>query len=77
MSIAPIVRSAQVIRVLLKAGFKIVRQRGSHVHLEHTVDPTRITQVSVHSKPLPRWLLSTILKQARIKMIEFVKLLKK
>lgn len=77
MSIAPIVRSAEVIRALLKAGFKIVRQRGSHVHLEHIADPTRITQVSVHSKPLPRWLLSTILRQARVSMSEFVRLLRK
>ena len=77
MSIALIVRSAEIIRALRKAGFIVIRQRGSHVHLEHSIDPTRITQVSVHSKPLPRWLLTTILRQARISMKEFVKLLRK
>jgi len=77
MSIAPIVRGAEVIKALLKAGFKIVRQRGSHVHLEHVIDPTRITQVSLHSRTLPRWLLTTILRQSRISMKEFITLLKK
>ena len=77
MSIVPILTAKEIIRVLLKAGFKVVRQRGSHVHLEHTIDSSRITQVVIHSRTLPRGTLMGILRQAGISTDEFLLLLGK
>lgn len=77
MSIVPILHARELIRALLKAGFKIVRQVGSHVRLIHPADPTRETSIPQHSGTLPRWLLSTILKQARISIKELRSLLGK
>ena len=78
MSIIPILTARQLIKVLLKAGFKIVRQRGSHIHLEHIFDPSRITQVAIHTaKALPRGAIMGILKQAKISVKELLRLLGK
>ncbi len=77
MSIIPILTAKELIRILRRAGFNVVRQRGSHVHLEHTIDASRVTQVAIHSRTLPRGTLTGILKQARISTDEFLRLLKK
>ena len=75
MSIVPILRARELIKALLKAGFRIIRQTGSHVRLSHPSDATRVTSVPQHPGNLPRWLLSVILKQARISVTELRKLL--
>lgn len=77
MSIIPIFRSREIIGILLKAGFKIVRQTGSHVRLKHILDPTRQTQVPVHPGNIPRNILGKILKQSKISTKELLDLLKK
>ncbi|KKU67968.1 MAG: hypothetical protein UX89_C0009G0002 [Parcubacteria group bacterium GW2011_GWA2_47_16] len=77
MSIVPILKSRELIKVLLKAGFQIIRQTGSHVRLEHSTDPQRQTSVPQHGGFLPRWLLSAILKQAGISVSESRRLLGK
>ena len=70
MSIVPLLRARELITILLKAGFKIIRQAGSHVRLSHPADTTRATSVPQHPGNLPRWLLSAILKQARVSVKE-------
>lgn len=77
MSIVPILRARELIKALLKAGFRVVRQVGSHVRLVHPADPSRETSVPQHGGTLPRWLLSAILKQARISVKELRALLGK
>lgn len=77
MSIVPILRAQELIKALLKAGFKIIRQTGSHVRLSHPVDVSRETSIPQHPGTLPRWLLSAILKQARISVQELRRLLGK
>ncbi len=77
MSIVPILKSRELIAVLTKAGFRITRQTGSHVRLEHITDSTRQTSVPQHSGFLPRWLLGAILKQAKISVMELRRLLGK
>ncbi|MBI2624014.1 type II toxin-antitoxin system HicA family toxin [Candidatus Parcubacteria bacterium] len=77
MSIIPVLRSREIIAALLKAGFRIVRQVGSHVRLRHASDPTRQTSVPTHPGDIPRWLVREILTQARISVREFLKLLRK
>lgn len=76
MSIVPILRAREVIRILFKAGFKIIRQSGSHLILRHITNPLRQTIVPIHTTEIPRGILGKILKQAKISVGELLKLLK-
>ncbi len=76
MSFLPIFRSRELIKVLIKAGFRIVRQVGSHVRLQHITDSSRQTSVPVHPGTLPKWLIREILNQAKISTKELKHLLK-
>ena len=76
MSLFPALKSKEVIKILLKAGFKIVRQSGSHIRLQHILDSTRQTTVPLHNSDIPKWLLGKILKQAKINAKDFLNLLK-
>jgi predicted RNA binding protein YcfA (HicA-like mRNA interferase family) len=65
----------KVIKVLVKIGFKPVRQRGSHVILKR--DDGRVTVIPVHrGEEIGRGLLSKIIKDAGLTKEEFLKLLK-
>lgn len=74
MRLIPIA-AIKLIKILEKAGFKAVRQDGSHLRLIHP--DGRATTVSIHgSKEIPPRLLNTILKEAKLGREEFFKLLK-
>ena len=75
MGLLPSLKSAQVIAALLKAGFRVIRQTGSHVRLQHINDATRQVTVSKHSASLPLWIMRAILRQAKLSLKEFRKLL--
>lgn len=77
MSIVPILKSKELINILIKAGFKIIRHSGSHIRLRHISDVTRQTSIPVHNSDIPRWLLGTILKQAKIPVKQLLQLLRK
>lgn len=70
MSFLPILRSKELIAILIKAGFQIINQKGGHVRLQHISDPTRQTSVPIHSGTLPKWLIREILKQVKISVKE-------
>lgn len=70
-------KTSQVVKALLKAGFKIIRQSGSHIRLEHITDSTQQTTVPQHSADIPKWLLRKILKQSKIVVKDFIKLISK
>ncbi|HOB73483.1 MAG TPA: type II toxin-antitoxin system HicA family toxin [Phycisphaerae bacterium] len=63
MSRLPSLKPREVIAALQRAGFEILRQTGSHVHLRHPVTRRR-TLVAVHPRELHREVLKEILKQA-------------
>jgi predicted RNA binding protein YcfA (HicA-like mRNA interferase family) len=70
----PILKSRELITALEKAGFAIVRQRGSHVRLQHT--DGRVVTVPVHAgQDIGRGLLRKILRDADLSRDEFVDLL--
>jgi len=70
----PVLRAAQVINALEKAGFQAVRQRGSHVRLRHT--DGRVVTVPVHvGTDLGRGLLRKILRDADLSPDKFLELL--
>ena len=70
----PMLRAAQVIKALEKAGFQMVRQHGSHVRLRHA--DGRVVTVPVHvGADLGRGLLRKILRDADLSPDEFLELL--
>jgi predicted RNA binding protein YcfA (HicA-like mRNA interferase family) len=75
MSRLPRVTARQVLSALQRAGFFIVRSKGSHHFLQHRDDPTRRTVISVHTGDMPQGTVRDILKQAGITREEFLNLL--
>ncbi len=66
MTKVPSLNYEQVIRALQRAGFVIVRQRGSHIRLQkHLPDELLRIIVPAH-KPIKRSTLAHILKDARL-----------
>lgn len=75
MSRLPAVTGAEVVRALQRAGFSIVRQRGSHVFLQHA--DGRATVVPVHSgETLGAGLFAKILRDVQLSRDEFSRLLR-
>ncbi len=71
----PVVSGKEAIKVLTKAGFVVIRQRGSHVRLEKISDDDIIkVTVPLHS-PLKRGTLIRIIKDAGLSIEQFVNFL--
>ena len=75
MSIIPIIKPAEMLRVLLKAGFVIIRTRGSHMLMRHPATK-RTTTIFMHPGDLFRRTIANTLKQAGLSVREFLRLLK-
>ena len=74
MSRLPSLSGKQIVKALGKAGFHVLRQKGSHVYLQHP--DGRATIVPLHKgESVSRGLLSAILKDADLNRKEFLKLL--
>ncbi len=70
------VKPRDVLRGLERAGFEVVRIKGSHHFLVHRDDKTRMTNVPVHaSRDVARGTLRDIIKQAGLTVEEFLDLL--
>ncbi len=75
MSIVPQLVARVVVATLIKAGFVITRQKGSHVFLKnHTTK--RVTSVAMHSGNVKKGTLLAIIKQAGLTLKQFRDLLK-
>ncbi len=70
----PVVRPADVIRALERAGWEVQRQRGSHVSLKKQGVPFVVT-VPLHRRDIPRGTLAAIVKDAGLTVDEFLALL--
>lgn len=70
----PAVRPRQLVRVLERKGWTLVRTRGSHLVFAHPDHP-RLVTVPNHPGDLKRPLLAGILKDAGISREEFPRLL--
>jgi predicted RNA binding protein YcfA (HicA-like mRNA interferase family) len=76
MSKLPILSGEKIVKILQKAGFEIIRQRGSHMLLRHR--DGRTTVVPIHkSYDIDRSLLRKIINDADLTREEFIKLLEK
>lgn len=68
----PVLRPKQVAAALLKAGFVLFRQKGSHAHYRKG---TLTVTVPMHARDIKRGTLNSILRQARMTAEEFRRLL--
>ena len=74
MSKLPSLTGGQVLKALQKAGFVIIRQKGSHVYLRDATG--RSTVVPVHrGESLGKGLLKKILHDTELENDELIKLL--
>ncbi|MBZ5703077.1 MAG: type II toxin-antitoxin system HicA family toxin [Acidobacteriia bacterium] len=71
----PSISGERTVKALKRAGFRELRQKGSHVSLEKRAgDQVRKTVVPMHSE-LAKGTLSDILKQSGLTLEEFLELL--
>jgi len=75
MRALPALSGGAVAAALQRAGFEVIRTKGSHHFLRHRDDPSRQTVVPVHRKDLPPGTLRAILRQARLSQAQFLDLL--
>jgi predicted RNA binding protein YcfA (HicA-like mRNA interferase family) len=61
------VKVADVIRLLERDGWHLVRTRGSHRQFAHNSKPGRVTVAGKLSADIPEGTLNSILKQAHLK----------
>lgn len=72
----PTVKGREVLEALLKGGFYIHHQRGSHARLFHKSRSELRVTVPIHNKDLPEKTLRAIIKQADLTEEEFLELLR-
>jgi predicted RNA binding protein YcfA (HicA-like mRNA interferase family) len=75
MDSLPIIKPRQVIIALLRSGFYVHHQTGSHARLVHRTRPDLKVTVPVHSKDMPKGTLRRIIRQADLTVEEFLRLL--
>ena len=74
MTRLPALTGEQIIKALYKAGFQVLRQKGSHIYLKHA--DGRATVVPVHkSETVGPGLLRKIIQDAELSRDEFLSLL--
>ena len=74
MSRLPVLQATDLLKALRKAGFKAVRQRGSHVRLRH--DDGRVVTVPCHQgQDIGRGLLRKVLRDAELSLDDLRELL--
>ena len=72
----PAVNARKLLRALDRAGFVVLRTKGSHYILEHPDQPIKRVTVPYHgSRDLPIGTVRNILKQAGLTIEEFRQLL--
>ncbi len=76
MATLPIIKGREVLQALVRGGFYIHHQKGSHARLLHKIRPERRVTVPVHNKDLPEKTLRRILKQADLTEEDFLRLLR-
>lgn len=73
----PLVSSDKILKILVnKKGFSITRQKGSHISLHKKTEEGTFLVVVPKKKTVKKGTLLSILRQAKIKKEEFMKLLR-
>ena len=72
----PLVSGNDVLKLLQKEGFIVVRQRGSHVSLHKKIDNKTMLVVVPMKNEIKKGTLLSIIKQAGMTREEFIKKIK-
>ncbi len=75
MSKVPSLSYTEIIAALKRDSWNVVRQKGSHIRLEKNLDDEIIKITVPAHRPVKRSTLSHILKQAKLNVDYFIKLL--
>lgn len=75
MSKVPNLSYIQIVRALQRAGWTVVRQRGSHIRLQKHIGDEVLKIIVPAHRPVKSSTLSHILKQARLDVDQFLELL--
>ena len=71
----PILSGKEVVKLLVKLGYAVDHQTGSHIILRQNKDPHRRLTIPNH-KEIAKGTLRAIIRQAGLRREEFLKLLK-
>jgi len=69
----PLISGEKAIKIFTKIGYRIVRQKGSHIRLHH---PQKRPLTIPNHKVLGRGILRKLIRDAELSVEEFIKLLK-
>ena len=75
MTNLPVLKPRQLLSILQKAGWEMVRQKGSHIQLKHPSKPHHLVTIPCHNKDLARGTLFSIIRQMGFTKKEFEELL--
>ena len=75
MSKVPSINYQKVINALRRNGWVVVCQKGSHIRLQKHIGIETLKIIVPAHRPIKRATLSYILKQARLSVDEFIKLI--
>jgi len=75
MDALPVIKPREVIKALLRGGFYVHHQTGSHARLMHSTKAELRVTVPIHSKDIPKGTLRRIIRQAGLTIEEFLNLL--
>ena len=76
MTKVPSLNYDKVVNALQRAGFVVVRQKGSHIRLQKRLSDGKFLKLTVPAhKPILRTTLSHIIKQSHLEIDEFLNLL--
>ncbi|MFH1831276.1 MAG: type II toxin-antitoxin system HicA family toxin [bacterium] len=75
MTKLPTISGKDLVKIIIKLGFSIARQKGSHLILKHS--DGRVTVVPCHNnEDLDKGLLKKILRDIDMSMDDFIKIIK-
>lgn len=75
MSKVPSLNHTDIVQALQRDGWSGVRQRGSHIRLQKMIEGEVVRITIPAHRPVKRSTLSHILKQARLEVDQFLRLL--
>ena len=75
MPLLPVMKPREVVKALLRGGFGIHHQTGSHIRLIHRTRTEFRVTVPIHPRDMPRGTLRRAIQQAGLTVEEFLKLL--
>jgi len=71
----PIISGQVAVAAFQRLGYKVARQRGSHIRLRHPLDPSRKPLTVPDHQTLKPGLLRKLIRDARLDVEEFSRLL--